>query len=161
MPQSDARRTVDLYVRSLAAGDNHARIEETLSRLAALERAGTIDEYDLHVWGDGVSLDPRITDTDAGAFIRERVTAFREWAHETGHELVGFAERTTHSAMTGRTHRNVTVPAMALCEYRDGDIEWVAPCKDQVGAMTTVADRLAALTTVDTAPTISAREKGQ
>lgn len=87
--------TATLYVRSLAAGDNHARIEETLSRLDDLESNGTIDDYTVHVWGEGVSLDPRIADTDAGGFIRERVAAFREWAYETGRTLTGFREHRT------------------------------------------------------------------
>jgi hypothetical protein len=144
MSQSDSSLTVDLYVRSLAVGDGSARIEETLSRLEDLESEGAIDDYAVHVWGEGVSLDPRIAETEAGSFIREHVAAFREWARDTGRTLTGFREHTTNSAMTGRVHRNLRVPAMALCKRRDDEIEWVAPCDDD-GETTTVADRLAAI----------------
>lgn len=137
--------TATLYVRSLAAGDNHARIEETLSRLDDLESNGTIDDYTVHVWGEGVSLDPQITETDAGGFIRERVAAFREWAHETGRTLTGFREHTTRSAMTGRVYCNLRLPAMVLAERRGEDIEWVSPCEDEDSEPTTVVDRLATL----------------
>lgn len=143
MSHSESPHVVELYVRSLAAGDSQARVEETLSRLRDLESDGAIDDYDVHVWGDGVALDSQVTETDAGAFIRERVAAFREWAHEADRDLAGFDERTTHSAMTGRAHRNLSVPAMALCERRGEDIEWVAPCEDD--GTVTVGDRLDAL----------------
>lgn len=122
--------TVELYVRSLAAGDNQARISDTLSRLADLDAEGVIEDYEVHVWGDGVSLDSEITGTEAGSFIRETAAAFREWAHDTGRELSGFETETTHSAMTGRTHRNLSVPTMAVCERVDDEVTWVAPCTD-------------------------------
>ncbi|WP_254535426.1 HTH domain-containing protein [Halomarina litorea] len=122
--------TVEVYVRSLAAGDNQARISDTLSRLADLSAEDVIEGYEVHVWGEGVSLDPEITGTEAGSFIRETAAAFREWAHETGRDLSGFETETTHSAMTGRTHRNLSVPTMAICEKVDDEVTWVAPCTD-------------------------------
>lgn len=157
MSQSDALYRAELYVRSLAADDSQVQIEEALSRLEELESAGTIDDYAVHVWEKGISLDPQIVATDAGAFIRDRVAAFREWSRETGRALPGFAERTTRSAMTGRTHQNLTVPTIALCERHGEEIVWVAPCENADGTVTTVADRLAALTTVDDDLPVGAR----
>lgn len=127
---SQSTPTVELYVRSLSAGDDQARISDTLSRLADLAAEDVIEDYEVHVWGGGLSLEPEITGTDAGAFIRETAASFREWAHETGRELSGFETETVHSAMTGRTHRNLSVPTMAICERTDGDVTWVAPCTD-------------------------------
>lgn len=151
MSRVETPPTVELYVRSLAGGDSQARVGEALSRLETLEREGAVADYDVHVWGEGLSLDPAVTATDAGAFIRERVAAFREWAREADRELAGVEERTVHSAITGTTTRNVSLPAMALCERRDGAIEWVAPSTGPEGT-TTVADRLAALGSAADAP---------
>jgi hypothetical protein len=127
---SEAAPTVEVYVRTLAAGDNQSRISETLSTLANLSGEGVIDDYEVHVWGEGVSLDPEITGTEAGSFIRETAAEFREWAQETDRELTGFETKTTHSAMTGRSHRNLSVPTMAICERTDEEVTWVAPCTD-------------------------------
>lgn len=146
MPEASEPRRVELFVRSLAAGDSQARVGATIERLDELLDAGAIDGYDVHLWGTGVSLDPRIVGTETGSFIRERVASFQEWAHESGRELPGFEVETRSSAMTGRVHRNVAVPTMAICERHDGVVEWVAPCADEAGT-TTVEDRLAALET--------------
>lgn len=39
---------VELYVRSLAAGDDQSRLEEALSRLESLVEAERIDDYGIH-----------------------------------------------------------------------------------------------------------------
>lgn len=154
MARDDAPRTIELYARSLAAGDNQARLVDALSRLEALDDSGIIDDYELYVWGDGVCLDSSVVETDAGSFIRERVASFREWAHETDTELIGFADRTRQSAITGRVRENIVVPALAVCERSGEDIECVAPCAVDEEVVS-VADRLSAIGAADPATTAS------
>jgi hypothetical protein len=101
-----------------------------------------------------VCLDSPVIETDAGSFIRERVAMFREWAHKTDTELIGFTDRTRQSAITGRVCENIVVPALAICERSGEDIEWVAPCEADEGVVS-VADRLSAIGTG--APTTTAR----
>lgn len=150
----ESSHIVEVYVRSLASGDQQAQIRESRRRLEELVDTDVIDEYEIHVWGDGVCLDSPLVETETGAFIRERVAAFREWAHETGHELVGFANRTTRSAITGRVNENVVVPTMAACERRGDVIKRVAPSRsDADGTLTTVADLLSTLERIDNGQT--------
>lgn len=114
MPQSEGLHTVNLYVRSLAAGDSRARIADVLSQLEELERTGPIDEYEVHVWGDGVCLDSAVTETTLGASMREQIAALREWATRTNCELTEFANWTRRSAISGEVHRYIVFPSMAL-----------------------------------------------
>lgn len=91
-------------------------------------------------------LDPPVRETEVGGVICERVAAFREWASETDHELVGFADRTRHSAITGSVHEYAAVPAMGVCERQGGATERVAPAV-QNGSLTTVSDCFATIET--------------
>lgn len=127
--------SVELYVRSLAS-ETAARRERVAADLAALSERGSVDDYTVRVWGKEVPADGDHPLTD-------RVTAFREWAGERGVALVGIEERSRGSLVDdGRPV--VTLPTMALAEYRDDDLACVTPyrCGDRV---VTVRDRLDAM----------------
>lgn len=145
MREEPQEHTVELFVRSLAADEAQPELERTVQRLEKLVEDDHIDGYEVHVWGDRVSRSPVVARTDAGAFIRNRVIEFREWAADEGVTLPGgFESESTHSAITGETHEYITLPTAALAERRDGELEAVAPHADD-GDVTTVLDHLASL----------------
>lgn len=137
---------IELFVRSLSADETQPRLEQLIDRLESLDAAGHIATYEIHVWGDRVSRSPIVAQTDAGAFIRNRVIEFREWAADVGVSLPGGFESTSlHSAITGQTHEYITLPSVALAERNgDGRLRAVAPRADEDG-VTTVSDHLDSL----------------
>ncbi|WP_136716294.1 HTH domain-containing protein [Halorientalis salina] len=133
---------VELYVRSLLAGQARSQQDEAIERLAALEDAGVIDESQLVIWGRQAPASPAEARTDAGVFARNRVTVFSEWASANGLSVEEqFQRRTVDSAISGETYRAVRFPVMTLAEYHGKDLTFVAPAN---GPETTYAvqDRL-------------------
>lgn len=149
MPQ-EPRRTIDLFVRSLADQDTSPQLPALLDRLECLTEAGELDDYDVHVWGERISTDDAVSRTGAGARIRNRIIEFREWASDLGYELSGgFERRSIHSAITGETNEHITLPTVALCERSGETIETVVPHESGDGVVT-VADYLSSRSTAAT-----------
>lgn len=137
--------TLELYVRSLSSSATGTCLESIVNRLSSLSAAGTIDEYSIMIWGERVSTDSGIIQTEPGAMIRRRVVEFKHWGDENGMTLGGgFDKETVHSSITGETHEFITLPAIALAARTNGQLDWVAPAAD--GAETwTPLDRLNAM----------------
>ena len=137
--------TVDLHVRSLAPRGGRAQQNAVIEQLDALESAGRIEEFSVHVWGRQVSLSTAAANTDAGQFVLDRVDQFREWAAETDRSIDSFFEtRRVKSEVMDEEYAALVLPALTLAEYRDGDLAYVAPCSDD-GTVCTVEDRIDAL----------------
>lgn len=137
-PPEDASRTVELFVRSLSPSDDGGHAETVLG---ALDAAPAVDDHAVHVWGDAVSLDPPLADTDHARFVLDRVAAFREWAEGRDAELVGFETRETHCRFTDHDCRVLSLPAVVLAEYTDDGLRRVAPCRTDDGVVS-VGDRV-------------------
>lgn len=137
--------SVELYVRSLAGGATRAPQEAAVERLSGLERAGTVDEYAVRVWGRRVCPDGAAAETRAGQFVLDRIERFREWARRNGLSVEAFFD--THEVdrpVTRESYTAITVPSLTLAEFRGDDLHRVTPCADGE-AVYTVDDHLGAL----------------
>jgi hypothetical protein len=138
MPGPTAAVEVELWVRSLSPETERPRRASAIRRLETLYREGHVDGFEVSMWGDRVSRSGPDARTDAGRRILDRVTGFENWARANDASLSPFFDETESS--TG----GVALPTMALAEYEDGDLRFVAPCTSRrVGY--TVVDRLDAL----------------
>jgi hypothetical protein len=141
-----ASRTLELYVRSLSSSTTGIRLGSIVDRLEAFAAEGYIDDYTVIVWGERVSTDAAVAQTDVGMSIRRRIVEFRQWANENNTTLEGgFETRTVHSSITDETHEFITLPSVALASRRKGTLEWVVPSSDESG-MTTAMDQLESIT---------------
>lgn len=146
--RTDRKRTgqgtrATLYVRSLSPGGCRERQNAVIERLGTLQSRGTIDGFDIHVWGAGVPIDGPMAATDVGRETLRRVARYERWADEAGVSLAIRTNETT-STITGECFRELRFPMMTLAEVRGGDLRCVTPHGE--GSRTrTVADRLRAL----------------
>lgn len=130
---------LELYVRSLS-GAGPGGAPALVERLERLSEAGVVTDYEVHVWGDAVSLAPEVAGSELGSRILDRVEAFRAWATDRGVELP-IETRRTDCAFTGECEQRVVLPAVLLAEYRDDDLSYVTPHSGPTGP-TAVTDRL-------------------
>ncbi|MFC6989610.1 HTH domain-containing protein [Haloplanus sp. GCM10025708] len=145
MGRNEARSelNVDLYLRSVSPTGAQTD-QEIVARLERLEERAVIDDFTVSVWGEHVYPDAAAARTDAGRTILERIDAIHSWADRNGMSVDSFTAREVESTMTGEAYERITLPVMALVEYRRGALQFVAPCTNG-DAHYTVADRLAAL----------------
>jgi hypothetical protein len=133
-------RTVELFVRALSPAGDGGCAEAAVERLERLD-GGPLTGYTVHVWGEAVGLDAPLAGTDHARFVLDRVGEFRDWTARTGADLIGFETRETDCRLTDRCYRLLSLPTVALAEYRDGDLVGVAPRRTDDGQVT-VADHL-------------------
>lgn len=138
-------RTVELYVRSLAAGEAHQRQERVIERLRRLDEGGVIDGFEVLVWGRGLCRDSMSARTVAGRRVGDRLDRIEEWVEGTARSVSEFcrSER-LDSAITGESREVVRLPSLAMAEFDDGDLVGFAPCREG-DRVVSVSDRLAAL----------------
>ena len=132
---------IELYVRSLAPAEGRKRQEAVVERLRALDADGHIAGVEVVLCADCVWPSLGTAETDVGRRLLRRYDAFREWAEARGRELVGFRRRDADSLLTGTAVTGIVFPRLALAEYRDGDLAFVAPSANGT-EQTTVSDRL-------------------
>ncbi|WP_435197076.1 HTH domain-containing protein [Natronomonas sp. EA1] len=137
--------TIELFVRSLSPTAAHERQDELIERLSALAERGTIADYDVEVWGDAIPLNGAAADTPRCKAIRDHVEALRTWGEVNGVELPEGLTPTETSGMLGESREVVRPPTVTLVEYRDGELEAIAP-RTEGGTTYTVADHLDSLT---------------
>lgn len=145
MIEEDPTVRVELYVRSLAP-DSGERQDAVAARVAGLSEQEAVDGYEVEVWGNAVPL-------DVDHPLAETVARFREWAREADVELLGLEERSTGTLVDER-QVVLSLPTMALAEYRDGDLSCVAPHRRRDGTVCRVDDRLDALAERSTVRTV-------
>lgn len=146
MPTGDsAVHTAELCVESLHPTGAQPQLETVIGRLRRLVRAGSLDGFDVTVWGDRIGVSTAAASTGAGESIRSAVEACQEWATEHGRTFRPcFDVRSTRDAITGEEYTVIDLPSMVLVEYVDGAIGHAVPSTD--GTVTeTVSDRLSAL----------------
>jgi DNA-binding Lrp family transcriptional regulator len=135
---------LELYVRSLSADTVHGPRESVLERLSRLEREGVAAEYTVHVWGRRVSPETAAR-TEAGRFLLDRIERFRDRSRRNATSTRSFFEpHEVTSSITGESYTAVTVPSLALAEFRDGALRRVTPSADG-GTVRTVEDHLDAI----------------
>lgn len=122
--------TIELFVRCAAPDGAEAQQNAVLDRLAELERRGTIDGYDVRIWGKQVNA-AAASAGDCGRFAAQRTAEFREWAARNGVSIDSFFQRRHLSSLITDEETEVIVfPLICLAIYEDGDLRSVAPCVD-------------------------------
>lgn len=147
MTNTGGDRTVELWVRSFAPTEHTARRKRVMDRLETLVEAGDLDDVTVRVWGDEIAVEG-----DQPAAAREiltRVERFEEWADAADAELGrAFERRRVECSFTERTCVSQRLPAMALAEFADGDLQCVTPHRRE-GAQVSVPERVRWLAGVD------------
>jgi hypothetical protein len=137
--------SAELWIRSYAPVGGGESQDETLARLRDLEASGRFDDVTVRLWGKRVGVSTNGALTESGSTVRERVAAFEAWAGEADCSLAPFFERVERSSgVTGDRDEAQVLPAVALAEYRGGEVGHVAPCTDGE-TVVTVEDRLGEL----------------
>lgn len=136
---------VELYVRSLAPRGVRPHQVAVIETLDSLVDQGSIDRYTVHVCGRHAPATLAETTTEFGVFLLNRVADFREWAERNGWSLGPlFETRTVDSSITGEQRDVLELPVMAMAEYHEDDLRFVAPCSTDEREWT-VQNRLDAL----------------
>jgi hypothetical protein len=138
---TEAQPRVELYVRSLAPTDGRAEQERVVRLLRDLEASGRIAEFELVVCGDCVCPSLLTAQTDLGRRLLGRYREFEQWAEQRGRRLVGFEHRHVDSELRDDSVTAIHFPRLALAEYRDRDLTFVAPSRTD-GTASTVTGRL-------------------
>lgn len=141
-PDAASGTTVEVRVRSLS-DDVQPLLDETLRRL---READGVDAVRVAVWGRSFDPTGPAAATDPGRALAGRLEAFRRWADENGASFGPFFRPRTVDRLTGETCTRVDLPTVALAEYCDGDLAFVAPCRlgGRYHSVLDRADRLAA-----------------
>jgi len=133
-------RRIELYVRSLAPTATRDNQESVIERLDELERASRIDDFEMILCGDCVCASLATAKTAVGQRLLDRYASFEEWATERDRTLV-FTIRDTRSTLSEANITGITFPRLALAEYRDAELSFVAPSRNE-REHTTVRDRI-------------------
>jgi hypothetical protein len=140
-------RTLELFVRSLASGEDSGPAHA--QRVRALAAAGDVREASITVWGEEVGLSTTAIRTPMGKAILDDVAALRSWVDERDVTMVPFFEsRQVTADVTGEAYTALRLPVSCLAEYVDGELVHVAPHTDGT-SVCTVDDRLQRLESGD------------
>jgi DNA-binding Lrp family transcriptional regulator len=119
----------ELFVRSLAPRGVRTRQQAVVERLQELTERGTVGGYTVHVCGKQVPARAADATTEFGAYLLDRIGVFEKWADRNGWSLESLFERhSLDSSITGEHTEVIVMPVMALAEYEDDDLRFVAPC---------------------------------
>jgi len=138
---SETPPRIEVFLRSLAPTESRERQERLVSRLRELDDDGRIEGVEYTLCGECVCPSLETAETDIAKLLLDRYQSFEEWAAENGRELVGFREKDTESLLTGTSVTGIVFPRVALAEYRNGEVTFVAPSTNGTD-QTAVEDRL-------------------
>ncbi|ELZ79078.1 hypothetical protein C455_09343 [Haloferax larsenii JCM 13917] len=126
---TDEAKHVKLFLRADAEVGVERTKEAAVEKLAELDAAGRIDDYDVHVWGRELRADGPLTDTGHGAELLGYVEAFREWAreHDVSFEST-FKEHTIESSFADEQYEVVSLPTICIAIYEGEQVASVYPC---------------------------------
>ncbi|WP_416839119.1 HTH domain-containing protein [Haloferax sp. DFSO52] len=139
--QRNDSRTVELWIRPIRDGFR----EEHQTLVARLERLVSVDEFDdvvLRTWNHNVAVEADTAPTKRDEFVRERLSAFKQWARNAGVELPSLEEHArVGSGRMGPATDTVVLPQTLLAVFRGDTVEAVYPhVRD--GSLTTIGDWL-------------------
>lgn len=118
-------RTVEVCVRSLS-DEAQPLLDETLR---CLWDSSGVDEVSVVVWGRSFDPTGLAAATGAGRALTDHLETFREWASVNGASFGPFFRAQTVERLTGDAYTRVELPTVALVEYRDDELAFVAPCR--------------------------------
>ncbi|SFR92851.1 hypothetical protein SAMN05216559_1165 [Halomicrobium zhouii] len=133
---------IELYVRSLLPTGAHERQEAVVDQLQRLDREDQIGDFSVIVWGKQVARDSAAAHTEEGRYILNRVAEFKQWALSNNVSLESFYQTSTvDNEVTEDAYTAITLPVMGLAEYKNGELQHVAPCT-KGDVVHTIMDRL-------------------
>lgn len=136
---------IELYVRSLLPDGAHGRQEAVIERLERLESEDEIEGFSVIVWGKQIARESAGAHTEEGEYILNRVAEFKQWALSNNVSLESFYQKqVVENETTDESYTAMVLPIMGLAEYRDGELNHVAPCTkgDEVHTITNRLDRI-------------------
>jgi hypothetical protein len=118
--------TLELLVRSLAPQSQFADQEAILARLETLSEMGAIDDYTVHVVGDGVVPGSRVAHTETGQLLLHRLLVLDRWTDRNDLSLAATAAVDSRAATSGNLPA-ITVTPATLLEYRGTRLRFASP----------------------------------
>lgn len=138
----DTRPRIELLIREGIQPALQEQVDRHCERAGALVQLGAASTVETSVWGTHIPIDDGV---DTGCAERERYADYREWADGAGVELdPAFSTHRTHSLVSDRHYRVVTVPCVTMALYDEDRLVGVYPHR-QGETVRTVADGIAAL----------------
>lgn len=134
-----------LFVRLEPKAGLEVRKEQAVEQLRSLSGRGAISDYDVLAWGEAIRPDGPLEEASHCQRLREHVAELRKWIDDNDVSNCGFDARRVVSRMTGESYRVVSLPALCLGIYKNGDLVDVYPRRDG-GTFESIDDGLAALT---------------
>ncbi|ELZ89568.1 hypothetical protein C453_00085 [Haloferax elongans ATCC BAA-1513] len=126
---TDEAKHVKLFLRADAEVGVERTKEAAVEKLAELDAAGRIADYDVHVWGRELRADGPLTNTGYGGELLGYVKAFKEWAREHDISLEAtFKERTIESSFADEQYKVVSLPTICIAVYDGDQVASVYPC---------------------------------
>lgn len=137
---------LELCVRSLTGSADSCRLDGLIDEAEMLVAEGQIDSFDTTVWGDQLPLD-RPPRTESGRALYDLLGEFERWADEGERKIRPFFQSRTiidELATPGEKRKVMTLPDIAVAEFRDGALEWVSP-HQEANCVHSVQDHLSAI----------------
>lgn len=125
------QHTVTLFLRAHPEMGCEQRKRAVLERLDALDAAGQIQDYDVHIWSKEISVSGPLEGTSYYQHVFEHVSAFQQWARSHSVELnVAFKLQSLECEITDETFQVLTLPSICLAVYENNDLAGVYPHVD-------------------------------
>lgn len=119
-----------LYVRSQAGRASRPEQQATIARLRRLAADGTIDRFDVYVWGREICPDETARETDCFAKTAGKLTELEHWARDDDVSLDRtFRRYELRCEFTGDAYVVVSTPVLCLAVYDDAELVGVYPCE--------------------------------
>jgi hypothetical protein len=142
-PRTETERRVECWVRSLARVPDGPQAQ-VVRRLEWLATDGQLDTLEVETWPTAVPTDRERLLGGHERTVHERLEVFEDWADRRGRDLgPAFEEREVgHTALDAPVEQVRTLPAVALAEYREGELVRVTPSVDDEDGLDTVEAHL-------------------
>ncbi|XVH31547.1 HTH domain-containing protein [Haloferacaceae archaeon DSL9] len=120
--------SVKLFVRANPEPGIEAQKEAVVGRLSELDRSGSIETYDVRVWGSAIRRSGPLEGTDFYEDTFSHLEAFQRWADGNGVAMnFAFKERQIDCSITDEAYSVLSLPSMCLAVYAGDDLCGVYP----------------------------------
>lgn len=118
---------LELYLRSLAPTKTRDSQEQILRQVQRLDDQDRISGFEVVLCGECVCPSLKSAETEVGQRLLRRYDEFERWAEQHERDLVAFQQRNRKSMLTDTSITGVKFPRITIAEYRDGELDFVAP----------------------------------
>lgn len=127
--QTPSKIGAQLYVRSQAGRASRPEQRQIIERLRRLAADGTLDRFDVYVWGREICLEVTDRETDCFAKTAAKLAEFEHWARDDVSLERTFDRHEVRCEFTGEEYVSVSTPFLCLAIYEDVDLVGVYPCE--------------------------------